>query len=90
MTYDKTATFDPSIVGDAALMNLGLCYRQMLELDKAEACFQQLLNRPAFQVQAAQHLADVQALKRQSPQTLQFLGYLDVLERAGIRRGIGD
>jgi hypothetical protein len=63
--YDRSEGFDPTIVGEPALMNLGACHTRLREFDKAEACFLQLLNGDRFREKAAQNLAVVQALRSQ-------------------------
>jgi hypothetical protein len=66
-SYDRSRSFDPAIMGDQARLNLGVCYKKLRELDKAELCFRQLLMHPTLQGHAAQHLAEVQASRRQHP-----------------------
>ncbi|HKI38794.1 MAG TPA: glycosyltransferase [Gemmataceae bacterium] len=51
-TYDRSAAFDPTIMGEPALLNLGRCYARLGDLDRAEACFGQLLASPTHQAQA--------------------------------------
>jgi hypothetical protein len=63
--YDRSEAFDPSILGEPALMNLGACYTRLRELDKAEVCFLQLLGSKASHDQAAQNLVVVQSLRAQ-------------------------
>ena len=46
-------------------MNLGVCHMQLREIDKAEACFLQLLNGTEYREKAAQNLAVVQSLRAQ-------------------------
>ena len=67
-TYDRTIGFDPTIIGANALLNLGACYTRLRELDRAEACFRQVLNSPTHQAQARQNLAVVQRLRSQRTQ----------------------
>ena len=55
--YDRSARFDPRILGPEALINLGACYLQMRKLDEAEACFVQLTTDPQFGKPAADMLA---------------------------------
>ena len=62
--YDRSAAFDPSILGEPALLNLGSCYVRLGELDRAEWCFGQAANDPVHQAQARQGLAAVQDLRR--------------------------
>jgi tetratricopeptide (TPR) repeat protein len=54
--YDRSEGFDPAILGESALLNLGACYTRLKQWDKAEECFRQLLTSPAHGVQAAQNL----------------------------------
>jgi glycosyltransferase involved in cell wall biosynthesis len=61
--YDRSESFDPSILGDNALLNLGACYLQLRELDKAEHCLRPLLQSQAAQARAAQYLEVVQSLR---------------------------
>ena len=65
--YDHSEGFDPSIIGEQALFNLGTCYTRLRELDKSADCFRSLLGSKALQAQAAQGLAVVDNLRRQSP-----------------------
>lgn len=60
--YDRSRPFDPDILGGAALMNLGVCYRRLDERAKAEACFQQLLGRREHAEEAKRHLAELKDL----------------------------
>jgi hypothetical protein len=64
-TYDRTHRFDPRVLGEDALMNLGACHMQMRQLDEAEACFVQLATSPAWGKQANHHLATIQKWRRQ-------------------------
>jgi tetratricopeptide (TPR) repeat protein len=64
--YDRTFGFDPSIIRENALANLGACFTRLRQLDRAEQCFQQLLASPTHQAQAAQNLAVVENLRRQN------------------------
>jgi tetratricopeptide (TPR) repeat protein len=59
--YDRSENFEPGILGDSALMNLGACYARLRELEKAEACFRQLLNSQKVGSKAAQILTSLQA-----------------------------
>jgi hypothetical protein len=61
--YDRSLSFDASVVGDSALMNLGLCYLQLGELDGAESCFRRLLASPSRGADAAEKLRLVQDLR---------------------------
>jgi hypothetical protein len=61
--YDKNLAFNPSIIGDDALMNLGACYTKLRELDRAESCFRPLLGSPTLHAKAREYLAMVQGLR---------------------------
>jgi tetratricopeptide (TPR) repeat protein len=63
--YDRSHRFDPGILGDESLVNLGACYLQMKKLDEAEACFVQLTTHPKFGKQAANMLALSQKWRRE-------------------------
>src|SRR5262249_36628977 len=65
--YDRSAAFDPGILGEAAPLNLGTCYVRLGDLRRAERCFVEVLNSPTHQAQAQQALAAVQQLRQQSP-----------------------
>ena len=54
--YDRSHGFDPGIVGNEALINLGACYLQMRRFDEAEACLVQLVNDPRLSAQAVKVL----------------------------------
>ena len=62
--FDHSSGFDPDIMGAPALMNLGVCYRRLNDLDKAQSCFGQLLMHPELQNQARQNFALVQNQRR--------------------------
>jgi hypothetical protein len=62
-TYDHSAAFDPAIVGELALLNLGNCYLRLGDAGRAESCFTPLLSRPAHQAQAQRGCAIAQALR---------------------------
>ena len=66
-TYDRSQRFDPIVMGDQAVLNLGVCYLRLGELDRAEACFRQILANSSLGGHAAQHLAALQARRRASP-----------------------
>jgi hypothetical protein len=61
--YDRSRGFLPEVMGAPALMNLGVCYLRLGELDRAQQCFGQLLSHPDHQAQARQHYARVEALR---------------------------
>jgi tetratricopeptide (TPR) repeat protein len=62
--YDRSAAFDPSIMGESALLNLGTCYRGLGDLGRAEHCFRLLLQSPSYRDQAGQQLAEVERLRQ--------------------------
>jgi hypothetical protein len=63
-TYDRSAAFDPGIMGESALLNLGHCYVRLGDLAHAESCYSQLLASPAQQEKARQGYELVQQLRR--------------------------
>ena len=54
--YDATREFDPSIIGPAALLNLGLCHLHLGAWAKAGECFRPLLTDPDSWLPAAELL----------------------------------
>ena len=66
-TYDRTAAFDPSIMAEAAVLNLARCYTRIGDLDRAEAYLAPLLANPVQQAQARPLLDHIRALRRQPP-----------------------
>jgi tetratricopeptide (TPR) repeat protein len=62
--YDRSASFDPTIIGEAALMNLGNCYLQMGQLESAQQCYQQLLDSKTYQTAALQNIGVIQRLQQ--------------------------
>ena len=65
--YDRSHRFDPRVLGEDALINLGACYLQMRRLDEAEACFVQLAASPLWSKQANEFLATVQKWRKAPP-----------------------
>lgn len=65
-TYDRSVAFDPRILGENPLLNLGACYTQLGELDRAEQCFQRLLHSQTAQTRAAQNLEMVRNLRQRA------------------------
>jgi tetratricopeptide (TPR) repeat protein len=63
-TYDRSASFDPTIIGESALMNLGNCYLQMGQLESAQQCYQQLLDSKTYQTAALQNIGVIQRLQQ--------------------------
>lgn len=61
--YDRSASFEPAIIGESALMNLGNCYLQMGLLDQARSCYQQLLDSKTYQARALQNIGVIQRLR---------------------------
>jgi hypothetical protein len=64
--YNRAFGFDPSIIRENALANLGACFTRLRQLDRAEDCFRQLLTSPTHHAQAVQNLAVVENLRRQN------------------------
>jgi hypothetical protein len=58
--YDRSQPFDPSIMGESAVLNLGACYTRLKQWDNAEQCFRQLLSSRVHGARAAQNLSLVQ------------------------------
>jgi tetratricopeptide (TPR) repeat protein len=63
-TYDRSLPFDPSIISEAALLNLGVCYARLGELDLADYCFGQLLTAENYRQKAQEGLDLVRQLRR--------------------------
>jgi hypothetical protein len=63
-TYDHSMPFDPTILAEPALLNLGNCYLRLGELDRAEACFGGALPSKEYQAQARQGYAACAAARR--------------------------
>ncbi len=66
--YDRVQAFDPDIIGADALLNLGACYTNLRDFDRAEACLVQLAASRTHGNRARQHLALVQERRRQADQ----------------------
>jgi Tfp pilus assembly protein PilF len=66
-TYDPSAAFDPSIMAEPAVVNLGFGYLRLGDLDRADACFGQVVGHPTHQAKARQGLALVADLRRRRP-----------------------
>ncbi len=62
--YDRSAAFDPTIMAEPGLLNLGHCYAQLGELERADACFAEVANNPAYRAKAEHGHAVVQSLRR--------------------------
>lgn len=63
-SYDKSRNFDPRIIGETALLNLGACYRNLGERARAEECYRQLLGSKDFHAPATAGLAAVQGMQQ--------------------------
>jgi hypothetical protein len=68
--YDHSEGFEPGIIGEPALMNLAVCHLRLGDLDRAEACFLQLMAGSKFRDKAAQNLVVVQMLRAQNMKRL--------------------
>jgi hypothetical protein len=64
-SYDKSAPFDPRIIGEDAVMNLGLSYWRLNDLPRAEACFRQLLTSASHKAKASHNLVMVKNAQHQ-------------------------
>ncbi len=62
--YDRTISFNPAIMGDDALLNLGVCYVRLGKLKAAEQAFHKLIGSPTRGEQAATNLRAIQKLRR--------------------------
>jgi hypothetical protein len=69
--YDRSHRFDPDIVGNEALINLGACYLQLRKLDEAEACFAQLASDPRLAAQAGKFMELARKWRGQPPTSRQ-------------------
>jgi hypothetical protein len=79
--YDKTQLFDPDILGPAALMNLAICRRRLMNLDQADESVRPLLAHPAYAPRAGALLAEVDFLRKQSPKDLAQLQEVETWQR---------
>jgi hypothetical protein len=73
-TYNRASAFDPSIMAEPAVLNLGMCYLRLGELDRAETCFGQVLGSPSHQARARQGYAMVQALRQRGKEEPAMVG----------------
>jgi len=64
-TYDKSISFDPRMIGDDLLLNLGVCCTRMAELDEAEVLFTRLLKSSNKRALAEKNLEAVRTLRSQ-------------------------
>jgi hypothetical protein len=55
-TFDRSQAFAPEIVGEQAVLNLGMCHMKLGRPAEAEACFLQVAPSPAFGALARQQL----------------------------------
>jgi hypothetical protein len=62
--YDRSVGFDPSLIGETALLNLGACRLQLRDLEGAAHCLRQLLSSKTHQARARQYLDMVEKLQR--------------------------
>ena len=62
-TFDRSMSFSPQIMGDRPLLNLGVCYVRLAQLDQAETCFRKLLHSNECASEASQNLAVVHKLR---------------------------
>jgi tetratricopeptide (TPR) repeat protein len=58
-TYNQLVSFDPCIIGDDALLNLGVCYTHLGQISRAEQCFRQLLDSPTHAAAARANLDQI-------------------------------
>ena len=63
-SYDKSSGFDPGMIGEDAVANLGACYGRLGEWEKAEPCYRQLLSSAKYKAEAAGNLARIQEERR--------------------------
>jgi hypothetical protein len=63
--YNRLVGFDPSIIGDDARLNLGVCYSHLGLLDQAEQCFRQLLTSPTRAPAAQANLKQIRQMRSQ-------------------------
>jgi hypothetical protein len=73
--FDRTQRFSAGLVGDDALVNLAVCYRQLGELDQAEQCYRLLLHTSRFHARAIEGIAAIQQLRAPgSPSSIAIAG----------------
>lgn len=63
--YDRSAPFDPAIIGETAQSNLAICCFRLGQLDRAANLWSELLPSPRFRKQAQQEMARITLLKNQ-------------------------
>ena len=64
--YDRSQRFDPGLLHEESLINLGACYLQLKRPGEAEACFLQLTTHPRLGPEASRMLALAQKWKHES------------------------
>ncbi len=64
--YDRSAAFEPGIIGGFAWQNLGVCYSRLGDWARAEICFGKMMTLPGYQQVGRQHYAWVQGQKQKS------------------------
>lgn len=65
--YDRSAAFEPGIVGGLAWQNLGICYSRLSDWARAELCFAKLLTMADFREKGLQLYAWVQQQRQGKP-----------------------
>lgn len=63
-SYDHYVSFDPRILHDDALLNLGACYVRMGKLAQAKGCFKKLLPRSSRAAEAKRNLKAIEQVRR--------------------------
>jgi hypothetical protein len=63
--YDRSQAFDPCIIGEDAVMNLGACYSQFGDLERAEECYRSLLDSKTRGAAAREQLVRLQNQQRE-------------------------
>jgi tetratricopeptide (TPR) repeat protein len=63
-SYDRLASFRPSILHGDALLNLGVCYSHLGRLFEAKKCFQRIIELPAYEERARRNLALIDAMRK--------------------------
>ena len=62
--YDRSRSFDRSLVGEDAMINLAACYERLGRLEEAERCYQSLLGNKSYDAQARDRLGKVRHSRR--------------------------
>jgi hypothetical protein len=68
-SYDRSTGFDPSLIGEVALLNLGACRLRLGNLDGAAQCLRPLLSSKTHGARARQYLDTVENLQRKAVET---------------------